>query len=532
MNTKLFKYSIASVLLLLILYSFIQKDSTPKGYLYKTTDSCECYSDNSFLTKVKIPFNNKVLGDISFTNQSVANCFAWQNFISLNWPADTTKAFGTPKDLSPVQWENFISEGALFQKNGVAPQEWGNVISNKFKNRLNKLGKKGFRKIKNSLLKDIHPKLLKSTKLDTITNLNFLLKKLDIKLLDYTSKITNPKKISLDTLNSSEQAGANGKPAWLGAQNGTNLWYEIKLNKDFYDYVVENGFYNARAQHEAILNGDPMNFPRGDDYNTVGAIELKAAWMEVTDPISKQWERYKLAKTIVLDKYTDSLRVTTVALVGLHILHKTESQPTWVWTTFEHIDNVPDDSYTHPYGFNFYNSQCTKQKVKLRNGSEVTVDCTPNERPPFFLKEAAPVPIQITRKNAINKDFSQSVNKRMQDNIRAHNPKSVWQYYQLVDVIWSQGSQEEAMTKPEILQAPPKEFNTFAMASGANIVANTTLESYTQEKTCFTCHVNSKIAPYPPTSSLNKTFGDFSFAIGSAKYNEEEVKNYLENAKK
>ena len=30
-----------------------------------------------------------------------------------------------------------------------------------------------------------------------------------------------------------------------------------------------------------------------------------------------------------------------VALVGLHIAIKTESRPQWVWSTFEHVDNVP-----------------------------------------------------------------------------------------------------------------------------------------------------------------------------------------------
>ena len=39
---------------------------------------------------------------------------------------------------------------------------------------------------------------------------------------------------------------------------------------------------------------------------------------------------------------THSCEEKKVALVGLHFVHKTKSRPQWIWTTFEHIDNVPD----------------------------------------------------------------------------------------------------------------------------------------------------------------------------------------------
>jgi len=89
-------------------------------------------------------------------------------------------------------------------------------------------------------------------------------------------------------------------------------------------------------------------------YNGVtGAIELKAAWMEVNDLQNPKWKRYKLSTATVLDPTTGKLRNTTVALVGLHVLHKTAKQPTWVWATFEHIDNVPDSGSTATGQYNF-----------------------------------------------------------------------------------------------------------------------------------------------------------------------------------
>jgi len=57
------------------------------------------------------------------------------------------------------------------------------------------------------------------------------------------------------------------------------------------------------------------------------------------------------------------------------------------------------------------------------------------------------------------------------------------------------------------------------MASGATIVANSTMETYVQNtNTCYSCHVYSTIAPYDRDTVNNNVFGDFSFAISFAKY--------------
>ena len=32
----------------------------------------------------------------------------------------------------------------------------------------------------------------------------------------------------------------------------------------------------------------------------------------------------------------------TLGLVGFHVVHKTKNRPQWIWTLFEHNDNVPD----------------------------------------------------------------------------------------------------------------------------------------------------------------------------------------------
>ncbi len=472
---------------ILILFSWIcitsmQLNNNEYKKISNTDNTCDCYSTSS-LFNVLINFNNQVPGDLpSFSNQSQADCFAWQEFISLNWPTDGSNNFGQPNDYTPVTWETYMPKEVLFQPNGVKPPAWGTLVSPAYAS-----------KFKSQKL------LMNTTK---------------TKLLTFSAKFADTDTIK--GLDPHQAAPSNG-PNWLGAQNGTNVWYEIMLNKDYYDFVVNNGYYNAIAQHNAAQKGIPLNFPQGVYNGAVGAIELKAAWMEVDNIQSAKWQRYKLSKAVVFDAFTGQLRNTTVALVGLHILHKTTNQPTWVWATFEQVDNVPNTASETPppYGYNFYNKNCAPKQVSLKGGGTATVNCTANTSPPYDLTKAEPVPIQITRVNSIDTEDAAPINAKMQSSIRSFYPNSVYQYYQLVDVIWSQ----QPLSDPTTPVQAPRKLNSSSMTSGKAIVANTTLESYVQNtNTCFNCHVYSTIAPYDKDTINNNIFGDFSFAISAAKY--------------
>ncbi|WP_281637884.1 hypothetical protein [Flavobacterium marginilacus] len=466
--------------------------SIPPDYIYSDTDSnantCSCYAADSTSFKLPITFNNEVPGDLQLFNQTLADCFAWQEFIALNWPTNPSSSFGTPNDYSFVQWETYMPREVLFPDDGSKPPVWGTLVS------------------------DEYSSLFKSQKL--------LMKKTQTKLLTFVSKIEkNGSEVSF----SPNQAAPFNKPSWLGAQNNTNVWYEIMLNKDYYDFIVKKGFYNAQVQHDTVQLNQPINFPQGEYKGIVGAIELKATWLEVPDPQSPKWTRYKLSKATVLDPITKKLRNTVVALVGLHILHKTQNQPTWVWATFEQIDNTPDQSDLNApapsqYGYNFYNAKCTNRQVTVKTShgdSTAVVKCVPNTPPPYYLNQAGPVATQSTRINSIDQKYAAPINKLMQQKIQKFYPNSVWQYYELVDVIWSITVQPD----PTVPIQSPRNINTSSMLSGVSIVANSTMETYVQStNTCFNCHIYSTIAPYPKDSVNNSKFGDFSFAISFAKY--------------
>jgi hypothetical protein len=224
-----------------------------------------------------------------------------------------------------------------------------------------------------------------------------------------------------------------------------------------------------------------------------GAIELKAAWMEIKDATNPKWKRYKLSRAVVVDLNTGNPRQVIVALVGLHVLHKTQSQPGWIWATFEQVDNVPAPNDPAGKKYNFFDPACKDS----------------SNQPPSYdliLGGKGPMPINIERVNAIDPTAA-ATNSYVQNQIKSIYPNSVWQYYQLVNVIWQNNPVGVTDTTSQL----PFVFN----APAGTHTANTTMESYIQTNTCVNCHTFSTIATAANTKQV-KYFGDFSFAIGDA----------------
>lgn len=431
-----------------------------------------------------VPFSAEVPGDAPIlTSQIDVNCFAWWEFIALNWPNDST-TFGAPAGRNPVQWETYMVKQLLFPADGGTPPAWGTQPP--------------------------VPSYCDASSLKASP------RGAPVRQLSTASKLAAPQADEFDFPDDSQQAAPTDQPNWLGAQNGTNVWYEIRLNQDEYQYVVNQQFYDANQQLAWISKGNPVVLPKGDNNGNTGALELKAAWMEVPNPDDAKWQRYKLADTWVIDPTSQQCRQVTVALVGLHILHKTESQPTWIWATFEHVDNLPDSAAAQaPY--NFYNADCKPQQVTVANASclakgqssPVTVSCTANTPPPYYLGEncPAPVPIQVSRQVPLDSD-AKNANGIAQKAIASNYPSSVFQYYQLINVIWSTSPSQDP-SKPTTVPLP-----LTSMLPTVK-VANSTLETYVQNLTCTDCHRYATIAA--TSSEPDPQWGsDFSFAIGSA----------------
>src|SRR6185503_9376083 len=108
----------------------------------------------------------------------------------------------------------------------------------------------------------------------------------------------------------------------------------------------------------------PISFPVGpSSYGPTGSIELKAAWKILT-PAEQAGGTFYTTQAIV---YNDDANPpspspgqnpVTLGLVALHIIHKTKLQPHWLWSTFEHMNNVYESGTYDGKPRSFANGKC------------------------------------------------------------------------------------------------------------------------------------------------------------------------------
>jgi len=447
-----------------------------------------------------------VPGDTAINDQPSINCFAWQEFISLNWLASGGDAstFGVPGDRSPVAWEEFVDVSNLrIHLRSARPAEPPPA--------------------------DFEVPAPESCPADGSVTMT----------LRQSSKFS----IEFDGDDSTGQAFPEGKPAWLADRDGNPVLYQILVSPQEYRFIVSHGFADLANQYPRVALGTHVDMPRGVLGGDVGSIEIKAAWLtlppgSVDDP---RWRRYKLSRAHVYDEGDGDCEVRTVALVGLHVIHKTTSNPQWIWSTFEHVDNAPDAAAVEAAGFApgdrylFWSGDCVERPVSAECAALTVGDCkpvtpppthtscTPNTTPAYCLDlfdaDCPAYPIQVTREVPIadtGDNLVRQISAASQQLIRQGARRdSVWQHYQLVGTVWSGSPEEQNATGSQ----PPLEPLTVAgMRPNVNAlpVANTTLETYVQSATCLNCHQGAEIAVTDDSGS-EPYAADYSFVLQSLK---------------
>jgi len=412
--------------------------------------------------------------DAAASDQADFNCFAWQEFISLNWTASTTTAgqpntsipasqFGTPNDNTPKVWETYMNPGDVFRPNALPPLPWGT----------------GSGQTKAKALK--HLGMFSKFDSGAVT----------LDLSDFTPAFTN---------------------SWLTAQNGYLTLFEIRLNQDEYNYINDpNGLYNAKTQQTFVVNPG-INLPAGKtSYGPVGAIEVKAAWIELDDP--SLWPYFKTSKAYVTyPSDPSSPQLVTVGLVGLHIIHKTPSGQQFIWATFEHVNNAPSTTdisgNTLLNWYTYYNLNCNPQTDHY--------GCQQNKEP-VAGTDPYSAPVQVVRTNPImtsSTDNIAGLNYYVWQQIAAANPNSVYLNYQLVNVLWPNNN---TMIQPGA--TTPLTQGNSQPTTAVTYVANTTLETYFQNNAqCLDCHTGAPIASVTSGNvvKIRSTRGPNAVAVGSS----------------
>ncbi len=159
-------------------------------------------------------------------------------------------------------------------------------------------------------------------------------------------------------------------------QAGNLVLYEIRMNEVEFEAITKGG-YNTGTPVPADFTF-PVNDSEAapDGIGTNGAMEVKGAWRELSDD---EWASGAYIQQQALFYHSGdatqpaSCEAVKVGLVGFHISHKIhnlsqesasgEAEYQWVWSTFEHKNNVPavGAGETDATGdlYSFYDSACS-----------------------------------------------------------------------------------------------------------------------------------------------------------------------------
>lgn len=376
----------------------------------------------------------RVPHDITDSNQVALARFAWQEFIALNWPSnydtishkrgkpDTTAnvlSFLTPSDNYPLVWQTYKHRVEIFPKDTTNYNTEFNTAPQYFYSLENQ---------------------------SSITNLTDASKPILRNITSIFNNLDETSEIDLCTV------FVDGDPNSPGASNYSNpqiasalpgaprrMIYEAKGNQAMFEYVVQNHLYDTLTKAKrvtetsnAITNQqagavypcpDPNQicFPFGKNGGEEGSIEIKATWRQLTlDEYNSG--RYLTAPVIYYRQGTLSDSSDTniyyeivpaeptstslpFGLVGLHIIHKTKNYPSYVFATFEQVDNLDT---TQVYNNLFYYNRNSNPSVN------------PDK--------------QYAYRYAAILEGTKEVNASVHEQIKTLSPNSVWQYYKLIGV--------------------------------------------------------------------------------------------------
>lgn len=313
---------------------------------------------------------------------------SWQSFIALNWPqAPTGQPSAHLGDAGAALWETYIESYEVFKADGAAPDPYGEPRTT-----LPPIGSDDLPNHGDDVLSAQGHRVLYN--------------------VSSTDELT-----VLDEVNQ-----AFSSPLW--DQNGNVVHYEVLLNRPEYDYIDGNELYNLQGQVAYFGAHGAAAFPSGhfggDD---VGAIEVKLAWRVLTDQDVPS--RYIVRQAFIVANDPPEWVEVNVGLVGMHISHKTASSPQWIWSTFEHVDNLDVNDFEafgpnaadHPKQPSFFDPDCEYCPVNV----------VPDPGADGLRRT------QVSRAVAIPK-ATQAFNAEMQALLAGEN--SPLQYYELINTQW------------------------------------------------------------------------------------------------
>ena len=269
----------------------------------------------------------------------------------------------------------------------------------------------------------------------------------------------------------------------LVARNGTYVRYETRFDP---------------LAVEALAHG-PAPLPEG-------AVAVKAAWRVLTpaDPASVRARAYVAEGVWITDVGLSRAAGRVVcaradlALVGLHIVVRTKTQPQGIWASFEQVDNVPPaglgearepDARAEGIAYSFNNPRAPQREIWPPQGWQAAAPLGADNPP-----RPDPAPSQVMRLHPIRRGIM-ATNRAFWalPDVR----DSVWRRYMLVSVQWPtrpepRGPENDARYFPGLKPEPDSKAAHYKVdeAEDASNLANSVMETYRQDApaNCMGCH--------------------------------------------
>lgn len=381
----------------------------------------------------------------AYLAQRASNLFSWQLFIGMHWPASATRrgepepslALGAP---GKVVWETWREAREVFRHDPsgkpMPPLPWNEPSA-------------------------VPAQCAGSER-----------------VLHRLSKVD-------DLLDDFDQpTGANrALPPVLTAQNGKPTRYEIRLNRIAYEAIAAPGNRWWDGARHADLKS--VRFP-------AGSILVKAAWTPVDEADAK---RFHTINACVCDH--DVCTVQRMGLSGFHVMSKTPSAPQWLWSTFEHMGNVPDSCTAPAAGrYTYFDASKGMQKANRQ-----TPAGTPSQVCRLIPIPSAE-PLCVSKEDA--SDNVQALNAAMQKAL-ASTPIA---RYALINTQWPVPGRTPAGAPHTVFAVQPA------------LLGNSALESFIQgSSSCMGCHSMARTKRHASTAASDRGFvsSDFTFALGLAR---------------
>jgi hypothetical protein len=431
-------------------------------------------------------------GDNNFLSfQRGFDFFSWLTFIALNKPADNKTDIVSAGGATKAAWEdpgNFKQLGEVMQAGGAEPQTWG----------------------ERSRPHECEVPYQAEKKASGGDPIIFYM-----------------------TEESFDQPFKSGP---LIDQNGHFALFDILMNHDMYNFIKDNHLYSKQGQRQfqkEVIFASGVNSIQDPvtkeitKPGQVGSIMLKVSWRILDkNKDAAVFGKYHRVRALVYhaaegkspahcDKPVD------LGLIGMHIVHKTVDRKQWVWTSFEHIDNVPEqqDVDTNHLGspsFAFFDAKNPRKPINQLPPRPWKAEDLQKPFPEGFKSQIARV-IPLTQEVKF-------FNRRFQALLGG----GVWKNYMLVSTQWPSGNPESCARVDTDSPIIAKKQPDFTCAAAPTYLANSTLETFSQgsiplaSSSCMSCHNNAVSLqsparrPTPPGQSAPSGQSDFTFMLEKA----------------